>query len=154
MASWNFDACETCDGSGKINGRKCAFCEGTGFWEFVAEDNHLALQALRGGDPANENIKALCDRRLKQVTPDNLGIVLALLEVEDFDFDALQQSGAERWGWAWLHANRFAIELVKLCGGIPTQHGLACSKLAWKWLSEENQKKVDAPIDNPNPVAL
>ena len=66
------------------------------------------------------------------------------LEVENA-FQGLQDAGSEKWAWAWLHANRFAVELCKLCGGVPTEHRYALSRLAWNWLSEENQKKVDVP---------
>ena len=98
MSSWTYAACETCDGSGKIDGRQCTFCSGTGFWEFVADDNHLALRVLRGEIEPDKRIKDLCNRRLKQVTPKNVHLFLGVLEIEQIDFDALQQAGAERWG--------------------------------------------------------
>jgi hypothetical protein len=158
MASWDFDTCALCHGSGELTTGKCPICNGFGLWEFVNEDNNLAVQSLvRGETPANEHVKELCERRLAQITPDNLESVLDLLEKEeptDDDFNALQLDGATRWGWAWVHANRFAIELARLCGGDPTEHRYALSRIAWKWLLEENQKKIDAPIDKLNPSLL
>ena len=158
MQSWNFDTCTLCHGSGKLADDKCPVCNGMGLWEFVSEDNHLAVQALVYGEtPANPHVKELCDRRTAQVTPDNLEVVLNLLdrkEATESDFNALQLAGATKWGWAWVHANRFAIELCRLCGGESTTHRYALTKLAWKWLSEENQKKVDAPIDRIQPELL
>jgi hypothetical protein len=157
LPSWKYDTCVLCKGVGKIEGKLCVVCNGEGFWEFVAENNYLALKCLLEGEtPANEEVKEICDRRLAQVNPDNLNEVLGPLEAaaKETNFDALHQAGSEKWGWAWLHANRFAIELVKLCGGVPTDHSMACSWLAWKWLSEENQKKIDAPIDNPESPVL
>jgi hypothetical protein len=149
---WDFDTCTLCKGSGKVESGKCPVCKGMGLWEFVVEDNHLAVHALLTGEtPESEWVKTLCNRRMAQVTPDNIEDVLRLLEasVQNTDFDALHASGAKKWGWAWVHANRFAIELCRLCGGDSTKHALALSRLAWKWLTEENQKKVDAPIDKP-----
>ena len=113
-------------------------------WEFVVNENQKAVTALLTGEtPENAAIKALCDRRLAQVTPDNIEAVLTLMEssTRNDDFEALHATGAKRWGWAWVHANRFAIELCRLCGVDSTKHPLGVTRLAWKWLSEENPKK-------------
>jgi len=156
--NWDFDTCALCHGTGEVDDGKCPVCKGFGLWEFVAEDNHRAVVSLLQGDtPENPHVKELCDRRLAQVTPDNLEAVLKLLErtpCSENDFNALHAAGAKRWGWAWVHANRFAIELCRLCGGDPTEHRAALTKMAAKWLAEENQKKVDAPIDKLNPDLL
>jgi hypothetical protein len=155
MASWKYDICKTCEGSGSIHGHPCVFCVGSGFWEFIAEDNYFAVEVLVNGiAPTNEKIKEICNRRLEQITPDNVSEVLAAYAGANSDFDAIHQAGSEKWGWAWLHTNRFVIELVKLCGGNPLEHRMACSRLAWKWLSEENQIKIDASIDIQNQDAL
>ena len=149
---WSYDTCILCHGKGKIQGRQiCPVCEGEGLWEFVVDDNARAVQCLVNGEtPENEHIREICDRRLAQVTPDNFYQMMALQgSGTESDFDALHDAGARKWGWAWAHANRFAIELARLCGGNPTEHRVALSRLAWKWLQEENQKKVDAPIDIP-----
>lgn len=147
---WDFDTCALCKGTGKVEAGSCPVCKGMGLWEFVVEDNHKAVTALVSGElPENETVKAMCNRRLAQVTPDNIEAVLQLLEstARNDDFEALHASGAAKWGWAWVHANRFAIELCRLCGVDSTEHRLALTRLAWKWLTEENSKKVDAPID-------
>ena len=153
---WSFDTCTLCKGSGKISSGICLICNGMGLWEFVVDDNHKAVAALVSGEtPESEEAKAICDRRLAQVTPDNIQIVLAMLETpKKNDFEALHDAGSKKWGWAWVHANRFAIELARLCGVEPTAHRAALTRLAWNWLSEEKSKKIDAPIDKPSSPAL
>jgi hypothetical protein len=141
---WDFDTCTLCKGTGKIEAGTCPVCKGMGLWEYMVNDNQKAVTALLNGEPPEtETVKALCDRRLAQVTPDNIEDVIKLLEavLKNEDFDALHASGAKRWGWAWVHANRFAIGLVNLCGVDSAKHPLAVSRLAWKWLTEENPKK-------------
>ena len=147
---WDFDTCTLCRGIGKIEAETCPICKGMGLWEFVVDNNHKAVVTLLSGEtPESDLIKDLCNRRLAQVTPDNIEAVLKLLErSQKTDFEALHAFGAKKWGWAWVHANRFAIELARLCGVDSTKYSLALSRLASKWLTEENQKKVDASIDN------
>ena len=155
---WDFDTCNLCHGSGKLQNENCPVCQGIGLWEFVSEDNHLAVLTLLNMEYHVENSRAkeICNRRLQQVTPDNIEGTLASLEksTTEADFNALHASGAKNWGWAWVHANRFAIELARLCGSDPTAHRYGLTRLAFNWLFEENQKKVDAPIDKFNPSVL
>lgn len=163
MVSWQYDTCDLCKGKGKIYKEKlsveCPICHGYGYWEFVSEENHLAVQALLTGiSPEDPHVQEICNRRLAQITPDNIEEALNFLEEgitdEGYAFNAIQGNGATKWGWAWLHANRFAIELCRLCGGNSTKHRLGLSLLAWKWLKEEDQKKIDAPIDKPEKNVL
>jgi hypothetical protein len=160
-----YEHCPLCRGIGKIQETEiCPVCKGEGFWEFYPDVNHKAVVALLQGDTReNPHVKELCDRRMAQVTPDNLEAVLKLLDrsgATDDDFNALQLAGATKWGWAWVHVNRFVIELCRLCGGEATEHRYALTKLAWKWLTEENQtkidtsKKIDASIDKLNSALL
>jgi hypothetical protein len=146
MASWKYDTCALCTGKGKAQGKKCPVCNGYGYWEFIEDNNHLAVKTLQTGQIFEGEVKELCDRRMNQLTPDNMQAVLQDLSGgTEEDFNAIHKAGAQKWGWAWVHANRFAIELCKLSGGDPTEHCLSLSRLVWIWLEEENQKKVDTP---------
>lgn len=143
---WSYDRCILCLGKGKNNntGKPCVVCNGEGFWEFVSDINHLAVQVLLGNNSVeNEQAKIICNRRLPELTPDNYQIVLRSLSnnIKNEDaFNAIHAAGASKWSWAWTHTNRFAIELCRLCGGVPTDYPLALSRLAWKWLSEEENE--------------
>lgn len=153
MATWNYSKCDVCAGRGTLRGMEtCPACQGFGYFEFIAERNNEALEALINEAPTEE-AKATCNRRLADLTPDNVHTVLTEYgegyvfgnDDEVQAFTALHNAGATRWGWAWLHANRFAIELCRLNGGDYVRYRLAVSKLAWKWLEEEGQQKVVAP---------
>jgi hypothetical protein len=148
---WSYDTCALCKGKGKINRvQVCPVCKGEGLWEFVDEDNAKAVHSLLSGEaPENERVKRICEHRLASLTPDNFQDVIKAHDQpgNESDFNTLHQAGAKAYGWAWLHTNRFAIELLRLCGGDPTDHRLAMTRLSLEWLLQENQKKIDAPID-------
>jgi hypothetical protein len=148
----NYGPCDLCGGSGKIQGTKiCPVCDGFGVWEFIAEDNEAAVRFLN--DPTadvSEYAKQICGERIHSLPPDQCETMLVILDRPTGDYDALQLAGAERWGWAWVHANRFAIALCKLNGSDHVEHSYALSKMAWFWLDREKQTKIEVPWISKN----
>jgi len=127
-------------------------------WIYVAEDNFMAMLALMS--PLEEvpaTIRSLCNRRIEGITPETLKDQLVHLgsrvEIGSADeqhrFDELHKAGITRWGWAWLNANRFAIELSKLNKVPYAEHRYALSSMVWGWLELEGQKKVGSPGELP-----
>ena len=153
MPSWSYAACDTCRGKGTLQNEVCPTCNGYGYWEFVKDErNDVALDALKG-EVSNSVGTDLANGRIAGLTPDNFYQTLIDLSEhfkygegdEQIAFEALHNAGADRWGWAWLLTNRFAIELAKLNGYNHTEHRYALSKLVWTWLEREQQEKVEAP---------
>ena len=145
----NYATCDLCSGKGKINGsQKCPVCDGFGIWEFVADDNEAAVRFLL--DPTadvSDHAKFICGERIHSVPPDHFDVMMSVLDqpTKISSFDELHEAGAVRWGWAWVHANRFAISLCRLNGGNSTEHAYGLTKLAWYWLDREKQEKVETP---------
>ncbi len=155
-ATWNYASCDLCKGKGKIRTKEeCPICKGFGIWEFVAEDNEAAVRFLNDPEAdVSEAAKELCGRRIAAFSPDTVDQTLLALELGspqvgspefNAEWDSIHQEGAAKWGWAWVHTNRFAIALCKLNGADHLQHPYALSQLVWNWLEEEQQEKIDAP---------
>lgn len=143
----NYGPCDLCEGTGKILGKKeCPVCLGFGVWEFVADDNEAALRFLKDPDAdVSDFAKKICGERIHSLPPDHYEAMLRVLDHPQETLDELHMAGARKWGWAWTHANRFAIALCKLNGGDPTQHSYGLAKMAWSWLEKEKQGLVEAP---------
>ena len=143
-----YGPCELCEGKGKIQeNEKCPNCDGFGIWEFVADDNDAALRFLKDVDApdVSDHAKAICGDRIHSIPPDNIEQMLRVLDHPQESFDELHRAGSKKWGWAWLHANRFAIALCRLNGLDPKEHPYGISKVTWCWLERENQEKIEAP---------
>jgi hypothetical protein len=142
-----YGPCDLCKGSGRIRGTDtCPVCDGFGIWGFVAEDNEAAVKFLN--DPTvevSEHAKFICGERIHSLPPDQCENMLVILDRPVEDLNALHLAGAEKWGWAWVHANRFAIALCRLNGGDPTNHVYGLTKMAWFWLEREKQVKIEVP---------
>ena len=139
---WAYSQCEVCKGTGQVLQKDCPVCEGEGMWEFPANFTEEVLRALNLDAQVSPEAKAVCDQRIQAFTPDDVDIVLGQVNQGD-SFEALHEAGAFRWGCAWLHTNRFAIELCKLCGGDHVRHRESLSVLSWLWLEREGQQKPD-----------
>lgn len=142
-----YSRCELCEGKGKIRGNEvCPNCDGFGIWEYVTDDNDAALRFLNDPEAdVSDHAKFICGERIHSLPPDNIEDMLRVLDHPQEPLEALHKAGSEKWGWAWLHANRFAIALYKLNGGDPTEHPYGIAKVAWFWLDRENQQKIEAP---------
>lgn len=130
-------------------------------WEFVVDDNEGAIRFLLDPEAdVSENAKLLCGTRIHSIPPDYIVQMLTVLNngASQEMYDRIHDIGARRWGWAWLHANRFAIELAKLNGINHPEYAFALTQLAWHWLEREKQGKVempknfDVPIDKEAPT--
>ena len=141
MERWETETCPLC--GAKPNNENCKVCEGKGFWEFLIDDNYLAMKALLEG--VDEKVTKICNRRIAGITPDNIVALLDRLQegfvptsaIEQKHFDALYKAGAEKWEWAWLNTNRFAIELAKLNGVDYRKYRYALGSLCFGWLITE-----------------
>ena len=141
------ETCPLCDGSGRFNKKSCSICECDGKWEVVVDDNYLAMQVLVNMEGGSDKIVQICNRRIAGITPDNITSVLDHLQTglvyqqgdEQQRFDGLHKAGAKRWGWAWLNANRFAIELAKLHKADYTKYRYALSSLVFGWLIRDEK---------------
>jgi hypothetical protein len=144
---WDFDTCPLCEGTGFFNGKSCKVCEGQGFWEFVTNDNHLAVKVLQGHGAAELHIVRLCNQRLAGITPDNIERILTRLQEglemgskqEKERFDGLHKAGTKRWSWSWLHSNHFARELAILNNVDYVKFRYALTSLVFGWLMSEEK---------------
>jgi len=159
----SYGDCTLCEGKGVFHGKKCAFCNGFGLWEFVVDDNEGAVRFLT--DPTadvSDKAKILCGQRIHSIPPDYILQILIWLNsgATDAMAERIHDIAARRWGWAWLHTNRFAIELAKLNGIDHTEYAFGLIQLSWHWLEREKQgridapKKFDVPIDNEAPPVV
>jgi hypothetical protein len=146
MNQWRYGICILCRGKGTIVGQTCPLCEGLCYWEYAADDNSAAVELLlhlgqSETNPAPDEVQDIFNRRLASIDPENLPSIFADLIGQNppRSDEALQQAGAETWGWAWVHALRFAIELCKLLGVDYITHRQGVSLLAWKWLEDEKK---------------
>lgn len=141
--------CELCEGKGKIRGNEmCPNCDGFGIWDYVADDNEAAVRFLKDSEATDvsDHAKIICWERIHSLPPDNIEQMLRVLDKPTKEsFDELHKAGSQKWGWGWLHANRFAIALCRLNGIDPKKHAYGITKVSWYWLERENQEKIEAP---------
>ena len=60
-------------------------------------------------------------------------------------FDALHHKGAERFGWNWIKANQWAVDVASEFGLDPTEHRLMLSNMAWKMLANMGAPRGGLP---------
>lgn len=147
--------CALCKGKGTFLGKKCTLCDGFGLWEFVVDDNEGAVRFLV--DPqadVSENAKILCGQRIHSIPPDFMIQYLEWLNQGATPelYNRINDIASRRWGWAWLHTNRFAIELTLLNGIHAPDYAFALMQLSWHWLEREKQGKVEAPKNFDVPI--
>src|ERR1700733_2441844 len=137
-----FSICVLCDGTAMKNQNPCPVCDGRGTYE---ESIHsLAVKTLTNFDYVpDDEVRALCNRRIADLTPDNIKYILDTIAIDDTleRFMTLHSVGVKTWGKAWFHTNRFAIEFAKLNDVEPTQYGYALTMLAAIWLQQEDTEK-------------
>jgi hypothetical protein len=148
MNQLKIDKCYSCKGNGKIDKITCPVCEGYGVWEYIPDVNDAAVTYLLNPCAVvSDEAKKICNDRITTINANNplASMNLASTVIDDPKITALEDLhsvGAERWGWAWLHTNRFAIELLRLHGVNPKIHSHALANLAWLWLESEGQVRT------------
>jgi hypothetical protein len=105
----SYGKCTLCAGRGFKGRHPCFLCDGYGLIEHPSFED--LLRNIARADSVDEG--GTLEKRL---------------------FDQIHKSGAKRWKWAWVQANRFAAEMARQSGLNPAVHRYALSKMVWKWM--------------------
>lgn len=148
MESISYGPCNVCNR--KRIKPDCWLCEGLGYYEHTPESQAVEALLRLDGSPVSEATKRILDARFHGITPDTfLSLLVGLAVVADGTFTELHNRGSLKWGMAWVHTNRFAVELAKLHGIDFTEHKCALSVLSWIWLENEEAIMMDL-LDMPS----
>jgi hypothetical protein len=141
MQHISYDSCNLCRGTGKWHNVTCILCEGFGLHENTDQSSAVSALLQIDGPPIDESVRNLCNSRLQGITPDNFEALLDCLTIKTSkaSFDALHKHGSLKWGWAWFHTNRFAVELATLYGIKASDYRYALSMLSSIWLIKESE---------------